>query len=50
MLKSVELSGSDTTVSLSIVVPPDALRAIAPDARRRGRPDVSEPPHTPPAK
>ena len=37
VLKSVELSGSNTTVRLSFAVSPETLRVIAPPAGRRGR-------------
>ena len=36
-LKSIELSGSDTTVRLSFAVSPETLRVITPTARGRGR-------------
>jgi hypothetical protein len=36
VLKSIELSGSDTTVRLSFAVSPETLRVIAPGARGRG--------------
>jgi hypothetical protein len=44
MLKTIELSGSDTTVRLSFAVSPNTLKAIAPAARRRGGPaDPAQP-------
>jgi hypothetical protein len=47
-LKSIELSGSDTTVRLSFAVSPETLRVIAPSrARGRGR---SGPPNPEPGK
>jgi hypothetical protein len=36
MLKTIELSGSDTTVRLSFAVSPETLRVIAPSRRGRG--------------
>jgi hypothetical protein len=36
ILKSIELSGSDTTVRLSFAVSPETLRVIAPSRRGRG--------------
>ena len=50
MLKSVELSGSDTTVRLSVALTPETLQAIAPHARRRGGPGEPETPSPQPAK
>jgi len=47
MLKTIELSGSDTTVRLSFAVSPDALKAIAPAGRRRGGPAAPAPPAAP---
>ena len=46
-LKSIELSGSDTTVRLSFAVSPETLRIIAPASRDRGR---SGPPNPEPGK
>jgi hypothetical protein len=46
-LKSIELSGSDTTVQLSFAVSPETLRVIAPSSRGRGR---SGPPNPEPGK
>ncbi len=46
-LKSIELSGSDSTVRLSFAVSPETLRSVAPSARRRER---SGPPTPAPAK
>jgi hypothetical protein len=48
VLKSIELSGSDTTVRLSFAVSPETLRVIAPAGRRgrgrgRGLPDPVNP-------
>jgi hypothetical protein len=44
ILKSIELSGSDTTVRLSFAVSPETLRVIAPSRRGRGRgPGTAEP-------
>jgi hypothetical protein len=48
VMKSVELSGTDTTVRLSFAVSPETLRVIAPGPGRRGR-DIPEPPSPPPA-
>ena len=42
LLKSIELSGSDTTVRLSFAVSPETLRVIAPSARGRGASRASE--------
>jgi hypothetical protein len=48
-LKSIELSGSDTTVRLSFAVSPETLRAVAPASRGRGR-GRSGPPNPEPGK
>jgi hypothetical protein len=50
MLKSIELSGNEATVRLSIAVSPETLRAIAPSPRRRGGPAPSDPPNPGPEK
>jgi hypothetical protein len=47
VLKSIELSGTDTTVRLSFAVPPETLRLVAPSQRRRGEPGLPTAP-TPP--
>ena len=43
LLKSIELSGNDATVRLSLSVSPEALRVIAPGPRRRGNLDPAPP-------
>ena len=48
-LKSIELSGSDTTVRLSFAVSPETLRVVAPPLRGRGR-GRSGPPNPDPGK
>ena len=47
VLKSMELSGTDTTVRLSFAVPPETLRLVTPPQRRRSGPGLPTPP-TPP--
>lgn len=47
LLKSIELSGNDASVRLSVSVSPEALSVIAPGSRRRG--DLAPPPPPPPA-
>ena len=53
ILKTIELSGSDTTVRLSFAVSPETLRAIAPPPGRRRNlepaPPTAPAPPTPPA-
>ena len=50
MLKSIELTGSDASVRLSIALSPEALRAVAPGPRRRGNAGSPEPAKPEPAK
>ena len=50
MLKSIELSGSDASVRLSVALSPEALRAVAPGPRRRGNAGSPEPAKPEPAK
>jgi len=50
MLKSIELSGSDASVRLSVALSPEALRAVAPGPRRRGNGGPPEPEKPEPAK
>lgn len=54
VLKSIELSGSDTTVRLSFAVSPETLRVIAPTPGRRGRgrglPELPNPANPEPGK
>src|SRR6185436_15585341 len=50
MLKSIELSGSDATVRLSLALSPETLRAVAPGPRRRGNGGSPEPAKPEPAK
>jgi hypothetical protein len=50
MLKSIELSGSDSSVRLSVALSPEALRAVAPGPRRRANPEPSGPPNQAPGK
>jgi len=50
MLKSIELTGSDASVRLSIELSPEALRAVAPGPRRRGNAGSPEPAKPEPAK
>ena len=45
VLKSIELSGTDTTVRMSFAVSPETLRLVAPTPRRRGEP--GPPPNAP---
>lgn len=49
VLKTIELSGTDTTVRLSFAVAPETLRVIAPPARGRGN-RGSETPNPEPGK
>jgi hypothetical protein len=48
VLKSVELSGTDTTVRVSFAVSPDTLRLVAPSPRRRREPPNAPIPPNPP--
>jgi len=50
MLKSIELSGNDSSVRLSVALSPEALRAVAPGPRRRPNPEPSGPPNPAPGK
>jgi hypothetical protein len=50
MLKSIELSGSDSSVRLSVALSPEALRAVAPGPRRRANPEPSVPQNPAPGK
>jgi hypothetical protein len=50
MLKSIELSGSDSSVRLSVALSPEALRAVAPGPRRRANPEPSGPQNPAPGK
>ena len=43
LLKSIELSGNDSSVRLSVTVSPEALRVIAPGSRRRGNLEPAQP-------
>ena len=53
LLKSIELSGNDASVRLSVAVSPEALRVLAPGPRRRGNleptPPAAPTPPAPPA-
>jgi hypothetical protein len=50
MLKSIELSGSEASVRLSVALSPEALRAVAPGPRRRGNAGSPEPAKPEPEK
>jgi hypothetical protein len=48
-LKTIELSGSDSTVRMSFSVSPETLKVIAPRPRRDGQPLTPPAPPAPPA-